>query len=99
MMSIEAPWFCIMIEGVLDLFSCLNVKIATFKLENTTFLVYLITLLPATINAHTSVPPRPLNYHCHICGIMGHKLTKYLKFGKMQTCLRTKVAKSQRTNL
>ncbi len=36
MMSIEAPWFYIMI-GVLELFSCLNVKITTFGLKKTTF--------------------------------------------------------------
>jgi len=46
MMSIEAPWFCIMICGILQLFSCLNVKITTFKLEKTTFVVYLIVLSP-----------------------------------------------------
>jgi len=39
MMSIEAPWFCIMIGGVLELFSCLNVKITTFQLEKITFVV------------------------------------------------------------
>jgi hypothetical protein len=83
MMSIEAPWFCIMIEIVLDLFSCLNVKITTFELENTTFVVYLIMFSLAKVNAHTSEPPRPLNYPCHICGIMGHKLMRYLKFRKM----------------
>jgi len=98
-MSIEAPWFCIMIEGIIDLFSCLNVKIPTFELKKTPFVVYLIAFSLAKINTHTSKPPRPLNYPCHICGIMGHKLTKYSKFGKMQTCLRTEVAKSQRKNL
>ncbi len=86
-------------KRVLDLFSCLNVKITTFELENTTFVVYLIMLSLVKVNAHTNKPPRPLNYPCHICGIMGQKLTKYQKFGKMQTCLRIKVAKSQRTNL
>ncbi len=29
--------------------------------------------------------PRPLNYPCHICGIVGHKLTNCLRFGEMQT--------------
>jgi hypothetical protein len=43
-MSIEAPSFCIMIGGVFELFSCLNVKITTFELEKTTFVVYLIVL-------------------------------------------------------
>jgi hypothetical protein len=46
MMTIEAPWFCIMIRGVIELFSCLNVKITTFELEKTTFVVYLIVLSP-----------------------------------------------------
>ncbi len=43
MMSIEVPWFYITI-GILELFSCLNVKIITFELEKTTFVVYLIVL-------------------------------------------------------
>ncbi len=43
MMLIEAPWFYIMI-GVLELFSYLDVKIITFELEKTTFVVYLIVL-------------------------------------------------------
>jgi len=46
MMSIEASWFCIMIGGVLELFSCLDVKITTFDLEKTTFVVYVIVLSP-----------------------------------------------------
>jgi hypothetical protein len=45
-MSIEAPWFCIMIGGILELFSCLNVKITTFELEKITFVVYLIVFSP-----------------------------------------------------
>jgi hypothetical protein len=45
-MSIEDPWFCIMIGGVLELFSCLNLKITTFEPEKTTFVVYLIVLSP-----------------------------------------------------
>jgi hypothetical protein len=28
-------------------------------------------------------PSQPLNYPCHICGIVGHNLTNYPKFGKM----------------
>jgi hypothetical protein len=28
-------------------------------------------------------PPRPLNYPCHICGIVGHKLMNYPRFRKM----------------
>jgi hypothetical protein len=48
MMSIEAPWFCIMI-GVLELFPCLDEKIITFKLEKIIFVVYLIVLLLCVI--------------------------------------------------
>jgi hypothetical protein len=44
MMSIKAPWFCIMIGRVFELFSCLDVRITTFKLEKTTFVVWLIVL-------------------------------------------------------
>jgi hypothetical protein len=33
-----------MIGGVLEFFSCLNVRITTFELEKTTFVVYLIML-------------------------------------------------------
>ncbi len=46
MMSIETSWFCIMIGGVFELFSCLDVKINTFELEKTTFAVYLIVFSP-----------------------------------------------------
>jgi hypothetical protein len=49
MMLIKALWFCIMIGGVLELFSSLNVKITTFELEKTTFVVYLIVLSPISI--------------------------------------------------
>jgi hypothetical protein len=54
MIAIEAPWFCIMIGGVLELFSCLNVKITTFEVvkttfevEKTTFVIYLTVLSPS----------------------------------------------------
>jgi hypothetical protein len=33
---------------------------------------------------HVSKPLKPLNYACHTCGILGHKLTNYPRFGKMQ---------------
>jgi hypothetical protein len=46
-MSIEAPWFSIMIGGVLELFSCLHVKIATFEVEKITIVIYLIVLSPS----------------------------------------------------
>jgi hypothetical protein len=45
MMSIEVPWFCIMI-GVLKFFPCLDEKIPTFELEKITCAVYLIVLSP-----------------------------------------------------
>jgi hypothetical protein len=32
----------------------------------------------------------PLNYPCHICGIMGHKVRNYLKFGEMQNMFKDK---------
>jgi hypothetical protein len=35
------------------------------------------------VNAQATKPPRPLNYPCHICGIVGHKLTKCPKFDEM----------------
>ncbi len=35
------------------------------------------------VNAQAAKPPRPLNYPCHICGIVGHKLTKCPKFDEM----------------
>jgi hypothetical protein len=37
-----------------------------------------------------SKPPRPLNYPCHVCGIMGHKLTNYPRFGEMQNMFKDK---------
>jgi hypothetical protein len=36
-----------MIRSLLELFSCLNMKIITFKLEKTIFGVYLIVLSPS----------------------------------------------------
>jgi hypothetical protein len=55
MMSIESPWFCIMIGGVLELFLCLNMKITTFELENTIIVVYLIGLSPNINNTFSKV--------------------------------------------
>ncbi len=46
------------------------------------------------VNAQASKPPKPLNYPCHICGIVGHKLTNYLKFVKMQTMFKDKGRKT-----
>jgi hypothetical protein len=39
-------------------------------------------------------PPKPINYPCRLCGIRGHKLTNYLKFGKMQTRVKDKGGKT-----
>jgi hypothetical protein len=50
MMSIEAPWFCIMIGRIFELFSCLDVKITTFELKKITFVVYLIVFSPCMLN-------------------------------------------------
>jgi hypothetical protein len=36
------------------------------------------------------VPPRPLNYPCHICRIMGHKLMNSPRFGKMETMFKNR---------
>jgi hypothetical protein len=48
----------------------------------------------AKVNAHIVKPPRPLNYSCHICGIVGHKLTKCLKFDEMRTMFKGKGGKN-----
>ncbi len=42
------------------------------------------------INAHVGKPSRPLNYPCHICGILGHKLMNCPKFNEMQTMFKDK---------
>ncbi len=42
------------------------------------------------INGHVGKPPRPLKYPCHICGIVGHKLTNCPKFREMQTMFKDK---------
>jgi hypothetical protein len=39
-------------------------------------------------------PPRLLNYPCHICGIVGHKLMNYPRFGEMQNMLKDKGGQS-----
>ncbi len=48
----------------------------------------------AKVSAQASKPSKPLNYPCHICGTMGHKLTNYLKFVKMQTMFKDKGGKT-----
>jgi len=39
-------------------------------------------------------PPRLLNYPCHICGIVGHKLMNYPRFKKMQSMFKDKGGQS-----
>jgi hypothetical protein len=41
-----------------------------------------------------SKPPTPLNYACHVCGILGHKLTNCPKFCKMKTMFKDKGGKT-----
>ncbi len=45
---------------------------------------------PTIITTQANKPLRPLNYPCHICGIMGDKLMNYLKFGEMQNIFKDK---------
>jgi hypothetical protein len=49
----------------------------------------------AKVNAQVNKPPRPLNYPCYICGIMGHKSTNYAKLGEMETCLNEKIIENK----
>jgi hypothetical protein len=35
------------------------------------------------ISAWVTKPPRPLTQLCHICGVIGHKLTTCPKFNEM----------------
>ncbi len=55
-----------------------------------------ITTIEAIIQVGKA--PRPLNYPCHICGIVGHKLMNCLKFGEMQNMSRIKKVKPQNSN-
>jgi hypothetical protein len=41
-----------------------------------------------------SKPLRPLNYVCHVCGILGHKLSNCPKFCEMQTIFKDKGGKT-----
>jgi hypothetical protein len=41
-----------------------------------------IIVTKSTIRA--SKPPKPLDYPCHTCGMLGHKLTNCSRFGEMQ---------------
>ncbi len=42
------------------------------------------------VNTQAAKLLRPLNYPCHIYGIVGHKLTNFFKFGEMQTMFKDK---------
>jgi hypothetical protein len=48
------------------------------------------TVAITEITTHDGKPPRSLNYPCHICGIMGHKLTNCPRFKKMQNMFKDK---------
>jgi hypothetical protein len=44
-------------------------------------------------------PLKPLNYPCHICGIMGHKLMNCIRFGEMHNIFKDKGGKTEETKL
>jgi len=46
------------------------------------------------VNTQVAKLLRPLNYPCHIYGIVGHKLTKCLNFVEMQTMFKDKGGKN-----
>jgi len=48
------------------------------------------TIITTETTIQIGKAPRPLNYVFHICGIVGHKLTNYLKFGEMQSMFKDK---------
>ncbi len=48
----------------------------------------IISLIEAT--TQVGKPPRLLNYPCHICGIMGHKLMNCPRFREIQSMLKDK---------
>jgi hypothetical protein len=43
---------------------------------------------------HVGKPLRPINYPCHICGIVGHKLTNCPRFNEMQSMFKDKGSQS-----
>jgi hypothetical protein len=53
----------------------------------------------AVTEATTKVgkPPRPLNYPCHIYGIVGHKLTNCPRFNEMQSMFKDKGSQSTKS--
>jgi hypothetical protein len=57
------------------------------------------TIVATKVATQTSKPPRLLNYPCHICGIVGHKLTNCLiPFMKCKVSSRIKEANPQNLN-
>ncbi len=42
------------------------------------------------VTIQVSKPPRLINYPCHICGIVGHKLTNCPRFNEMQSMFKDK---------
>jgi len=48
------------------------------------------TIATTEATTHARKPLRPLNYPCHIYGIMGHKLKKCPRFGEMQNMFKDK---------
>ncbi len=48
------------------------------------------TIAPTKATRHARNPLKPLNYPCHIYGIVGHKLKNCLKFGEMQNMFKDK---------
>ncbi len=46
--------------------------------------------------AQVGKPPKPLNYPCHICGIVGHKLMNSPRFGEMEIMFKNKGGKLQK---
>lgn len=51
-------------------------------------------IIVVEINTQASKFPRTLNYLCHICEIVGYKLTNYPKFAKMKTMFKDKSGKT-----
>jgi hypothetical protein len=54
-----------------------------------------ITAIEATTQVGKT--PRPLNHPCHICGIVGHKLMNYPRFGQMQSMFKDKKGQSTKS--
>jgi hypothetical protein len=46
--------------------------------------------------AQVGKPSKPLNYPCHICGIVGHKLMNSPRFGEMEIMFKDKGGKLQK---